>query len=195
MARMARLIPELGYLHLTIRGNNKRGIFRKAFEYTHFKKLLLTYKKKFGFLLFHYVLMRNHIHLAVRAGIENNISKMMQGLQLAYGNYHRKRHDYVGYLWQGRFQSKIISDDGYLLTAGLYIERNPVKAKIVENPFEYPWSSYRYYIFGEEDPLIDADPVYLELGREAPERQKIYRELMAISIDKMADEESPHSLL
>ena len=137
------------------------------------------------FLLHHYVLMKNHIHLCITMTQDTDLAKMMQGLQLSYNYYLRNKRDYVGYLWQGRFNSKIIGDDLYLLTAGLYIERNPVKAGIVDNPEDYPWSSYRCYALGESDPLIDPSPLYNDLRKSTGGRQKEYRELMATKIKEL----------
>ena len=89
MPRGPRLIPSCGTFHIMMRGNNKRCIFRRDCEYYYFKELLFKYKKKFEFLLYHYALMKNHIHLALKAAQNTDISKMMQGLQLSYNHYHR----------------------------------------------------------------------------------------------------------
>lgn len=187
MARKPRIIPPHSYTHLMIRGNNKRCVFKRDAEYCYFMQLLYRYKLKFGFLLHNYTLLRNHPHLSINTGKDANISKMMQGLQLTYGNYHKKRYTYVGHLWQGRFKDVAIKDDGQMLGTGIYIESNPIEAGIVQKPEEYPWSSYRYYAFGEDDPLIDVSPIYLELGETPSKRQKVYRELMANRCKKIKE--------
>ena len=184
MPRGPRLIPENGIFHITIRGNNKRRIFYKEREFRYFKDLILRYKKKFKFLLYHYALMKNHIHFCIHATEKTNISKMMQGLQLAYFHYHRKRYKYVGHLYQGRFKSKVIETDEYLLACGLYIEKNPVESNVVNDPVNYPWSSYRYYVLGEKDPLVDPSPIYNELGKYAEERKARYKELMKLRLEE-----------
>ena len=81
----------------------------------------------------------------------------------------------MGHLWQDRFKGHIIENDEYLLASGLYIDKNPVEAGIVKNPLGYPWSSYRYYAIGENNPLVDP---YESMGKFQEERQKRYRELM-----------------
>jgi len=103
---------------------------------------------------------------------------MMKRLNLLYYNHYKRRYSYAGHFWQDRFKSLLIQKDKYLLACGLYIERNPVRAKIVNSPEEYPHSSYRYYAYGEEDGLTDRDPYYDELGRDEKEKQRIYRKLM-----------------
>ena len=81
MPRGPRIIPEDGVFHIMSRGNNKRCIFRRPCEYRYFYKLLVRYKKRFEFLLYHYVLMKNHVHLCLKATKNTDVSKLMQGLQ------------------------------------------------------------------------------------------------------------------
>jgi len=139
MPRGPRAIYKDAIVNVTSRGNNKRIIFRKEKDYKYFKVLLLKYKKRYDFKLFHYCLMRNHVHLLLKIGEPITLAKFMQGLQQSYYNYFRRKYGYVGRFWQGRFHSKLIKDDNYLLTAGLYIERNPSKAGLVVSPSEYKW--------------------------------------------------------
>ena len=178
MPRGPRVIPECGIFHIIIRGNNKRRIFYKDCEFRYFKKLLLRYKRKFEFLLYHYSLMKNHPHLCIHATKKTDISKMMQGLQLAYWHYYKKRYKYVGHVFQGRYKSNIIENENYLFNAGLYIEENSAKAGIVEDPIDYPWSSYPYYAAGKKDPLVDPSPLYEYFGANPEERQLKYVEFM-----------------
>jgi len=165
-----------------MRGNNKRAVFRYNHEFRFLKLLLLRYKSKFEFLLYHYAIMNNHPHLLIKATEKTNISKLIQGIELAYYHYQHKRYGYTGHRWQGRFLSQVIEDEKYLFNSGIYIEKNPIKAGLVEKPEEYKWSSYRHYAFGETDPLIDNNPLYACLGKTDEECQKAYRELMAAAI-------------
>jgi putative transposase len=190
MPRGPRLIPECGLFHILIRGNNKRVVFLRDCEFRYFLQLLLKYKKRFGFTLHHYVLMKNHVHLSIKATRKTNISKLMQGLELSYNHYQRRRRGYSGHLWQGRFKSYIIENDEYFLASAIYIEKNPVEAGIVRDPAEYPWSSYRYYASGKMDDLIDPNPLYENLGLNPEERQKRYRELMYARISESQQNEN-----
>lgn len=108
----------------------------------------------------------------------------MKRLNLAYYNHYRKRYGYAGHFWQDRFKSLLISKDEYLTACGLYIERNPVKAKMVEEPRLYNHSSYNYYAYSQKDDLVDADPVYEGLSSNERQRQESYRNLM---LDKKLD--------
>jgi len=178
MPREARIIPECALFHIMVRGNNKKRIFYKDCEIRYFKKLLLRYKKKWKFLLYHYALMKNHSHLCIQTTKRTDISRMMQGLLLSYWHYYSRRYEHVGHLYQGRFESKVIENSAYLLNVALYIEANPVEAGVVENPIDYKWSSYKHYALGEEDPLVDTDPLYEQLSDTAEGRRRVYEELM-----------------
>ena len=67
----------------------------------------------------------------------------MQGISRSYTAHFNKKYKKVGHLWQGRFKSKVIAKDGYLIDCIQYVEHNPVRAKMVKAAAEYSWSSYR----------------------------------------------------
>ena len=194
MPRGPRRICANAVVNVTARGNNKKIIFKKEKDYIYFKNLLSKYKAIHSLKIYHYCLMRNHLHLLLKIFSPMSLSRAMQGLQLAYFYYFEKRYGYVGRFWQGRFHSKLIEDDSYLLTAGLYTERNPVRARLVENPAQYKWSSYRVYAYGVKDSLIDLDPHYLSLNSAEKERERIYREIMQGYLDAENDALQPLSI-
>jgi len=86
----------------------------------------------------------------------------------------------VGHVWQGRYKSSLIDKENYFIWCGLYVELNPVRARLVIRPEDWLWSSYNFYAFGKTDSLteglIDVEPYYLELGNNPKERQEKYRE-------------------
>ena len=94
--------------------------------------------------------------------------------QGAKGQYFHKRYKGCGYLWQGRFQSRPVQKENYLITCGMYIDFNPVKDKIVSVASDYAYSSARYYCLGRDDGITTKDPIYDELGSNAAQRQKEY---------------------
>jgi hypothetical protein len=95
--------------------------------------------------------MGNHFHLAVQFQDPRRLSAFMAGLQRSYVHYFHRRRGFVGHLFQGRFKSPSIQLEGYLMSCGRYIERNPLAAEqaLVQQPWDYPWSSCRYYALGE----------------------------------------------
>ena len=84
------------------------------------------------------------LHLVIEPTAKGGtLSNLMKGINLSYTQYYKGRYRHVGHFWQDRFKSIIISKDDYLLACGSYVELNPVRAKIVETPDDYRWSSYK----------------------------------------------------
>jgi len=179
MARAARYVPENGYLHVMCRGNNRRKVFLKPKDYKFYLWLAGKFKLEEAVKIIHYCLMPNHAHFLLGVMPESNLASFMKRLNLIYFFNYRKRRDYVGHLWQGRYKGKIIEKDDYFIGCGKYIELNPVRAGLCDQPEEYPYSSYMYYAYGKEDDLLDEDPFYAGFGATAQERQAVYRRIVS----------------
>ena len=177
MPRIARILPEEGVLHILVRGNNRQWVFHNNQDFKYYLKLLKDYKEKHSFFLYHYCLMNNHVHLILEITPKTNLANLMKGLNLSYFNYYKRKYGYAGHFWQGRFKSLLINKDKYLLACGLYIERNSVRAKMVERPEDYPYSICNFYTLGKENSLLTIDPLYEDLGRSDKERQENYKTL------------------
>ena len=176
MPRKARIaFPSMLY-HVISRGNNREPVFRGREDFEKYLEICKRYKDQYEFGLYHWVLMNNHIHLIIEVKENSSLSKVMQGINLAYTIWFNRKNGKVGHLWQDRFKSAVIEKDNYLLECGRYIERNPLRAGMVKNPREYPWSSYRVYGYGKEDGLTDRHEIYEALGKDLSQRQKAYRE-------------------
>ncbi len=121
---------------------NKQNVFFSYSDFATYKLLFQKLKKDHPLKLYHYCLMNNHVHLIVESSPDADLSRFMKRLNLAYYSYFKKKYGYAGHFWQDRFKSLLISKDEYLTACGLYIERNPVKAKMVESPALYRHSSY-----------------------------------------------------
>lgn len=179
MPRTARVAPSKHIYHVLTRGNNRQDVFEDEEDFRKYLELLHRYKEKYRFELYHYVLMTNHVHLVIEPSEGGGgLSEIMKGINLAYAQHYKRRYSHTGHFWQDRYKSIIISKDNYLLACGSYVELNPVRAKIVEDPKEYPWSSYRVYAYGRSDKLVDEHPVYLQLSGEERERRRNYREFV-----------------
>lgn len=129
--------------HIITRGNQRQAVFLDEKDYYVYLSSMKRYKRRYGFLLYGFCLMPNHVHIVGQAKELSNLAKFMQGLSRSYTAYFNKQYNKVGHLWQGRFKSKIIAKDGYLIDCIQYIEHNPLRANIVKSALEYRWSSYR----------------------------------------------------
>ena len=182
MPRAARILPEVGFLHVISRGNNHRKLFFRHQDYKIYYQLLVRLKYEESVRIFHYCLMSNHVHLLVGISQKSDLSNFMKRLNLKYFYHYRKRCNYVGHLWQDRFKSKLIDKDEYFIQCGKYIELNPVRANMVNMPEDYLCSSYRYYSLGLKDKVVDEDPFYGDLGNNYLSKQIAYRKMVISEI-------------
>lgn len=176
MPTQARVIYDGAVCHIIQRGNNRQRIFKEEGDYEKFLSLIVKYRSKYGFDIYNYCLMSNHLHLLMKVTIGKDLPKLMQGVFQSFRFYYRKRYKYTGYLYQGRYKNKAIKTDEYLLECARYIERNPLRAGIVKDLSQYRWSSYYRYAYGIKNDIVAENPIYATLGRSAIERQKAYRE-------------------
>jgi len=154
MARGRRVYYDRAVYHISIRGNNRQAVLKTDEDKRAFLETLSKFKKRFAFKLYALVLMLNHSHLVVETNHIANISKIMQAITLSYSQKFRHKYNYTGYVWQGRFKSNLIEEDRYILKCIDYIHNNPVRARMVKHPKDYPWSSYHFYN-SDIDPLKD----------------------------------------
>jgi putative transposase len=164
--------------HLIDRGHDRAPIFTDDEDRRAFLDLIARYADRFGFRLYHYGLMTNHVHLLVHLRDPRQLSMLMAGLLRVYVHHCHRRHGFVGHRFQGRFTSPAVQCEGYLLSCGRYIERNPLEAGLVARPWDYAWSSARHYARGVPEPLVSANPYHLELSPSPKRRQKLWREFV-----------------
>jgi putative transposase len=178
MARLPRLtLP--GYPHHIIqRGNNRQPIFASTADYEQLLGLLEEFSKKFGVAIHSYVLMSNHLHLLATPSTAEGVPQMMQALGRSYVRYFNTKHARTGTLWEGRYRSTLIQAERYLLACMVYIDLNPVRAGMVADPADYPWSSHMHYVGRRSDRLVTPHPLYWELGNTPFARDAAYAELV-----------------
>ena len=150
MARPLRIEYHDAFYHVFSRGNEKRIIFKQDSDYQLFLTTLKESANHFDVRVHSYCLMRNHFHLLIETK-KPNLSKFMQRLLGVYTIRFNKIHNRQGHLFQGRYKALLIDKDTYLLALTRYIHLNPCKAKLVENPEDYAWSSMRYFLEKEKN--------------------------------------------
>lgn len=140
MPRKLRIkIP--GYYHIINRGVERRNVFLKSEDYDKFLELLADMKKVYNITVHAYCLMTNHYHILIETKDEN-ISEAIQFLNSFYSMYFNKEYKRSGHLWQGRFSSYFLYDDAHFWIVTKYIERNPIKAKMVNKVDAYVYQSF-----------------------------------------------------
>jgi putative transposase len=177
MARLPRFfVPDLP-LHVIQRGNNRAPIFVDPVDFAFYRTCLAYAARRCGVSIHAYVFMTNHVHLMVTPERATSTARMMQSIGRLYVQYFNARCGRTGTLWEGRYKAAIVDDEGYLLTCMRYVELNPVRAGMVMDPRDYPWSSHRANALGENDDLVRPHPIYLRLGCMPGRRQQAYCEL------------------
>ncbi len=180
MPRKVRELFNGGIYHVYNRGNNKQKLFWEHEDYTFFLDKLIELKEIFLVEIFHYCLMSNHYHLLVRIRQGKDLPVIMHRLQLGYARYHKKKYKHTGHIFQERYRSPQIPTESYYLQCGRYIERNPVKAKMVTEASDYEYSSAAFYCEGIPNPIVTPNLYYEAMGKLSVERQSNYRDFVKL---------------
>lgn len=182
MPRLARPVVPGIPLHIIKRGNNRLPCFFGDSDYLVYLDLLQRSAFDAGCRVHAYVLMTNHVHLLITPGSEGAPAAMMKALGQRYAQYVNRRYARTGSLWEGRYKSSLVEYERYLLVCQRYIELNPVRARMVLHPSDYPWSSYRTNAHGAASELITPHPVFADLAQTPAKRERAYQNLFATTI-------------
>jgi putative transposase len=146
---------------------------------TSYLDTLQEFRIELGIKVYGYCLMTNHVHLIIDPGNDaDNLSLLMKRLAGPHTRRINRLEHRTGTSWEGRFKCSPIESDHYLLACTRYVDLNPVRARMVAAPENYPWSSYRARIGLSECDWLDADPCYLALAQTEERRRQRYREFV-----------------
>lgn len=162
MPRIARNDMTGTFFHIMVQGINKECIFEKDDYKEQYKNILKTNLEKFQIKIISYCIMNNHTHILIYCDNINNMIKFMHNVNTSYGIFYNKINNRVGYVFRDRYKTQKILNEKHLKNCIVYIHKNPVKAKIVENEEEYKYSSYNEYI--KNSKIVDIKFVIDTLG-------------------------------
>jgi len=177
MPRPLRFTYARAVHHVTLRCNNREFLFAEPW-FTRFTALLQEARSRFPIRLFHYCVMTNHVHLLLQVGQDETLPQVMHWLSTTFVRRFNPATSRYGHLWEGRYRSAIIEQSFYFLRCMAYVDLNPVRARIVASPADYPWCGHRA-LAAEDTGILDLNELYLELGDDAEARYRAYRELLA----------------
>jgi putative transposase len=183
VARRPRVYIPGAAVHVIQRGNNRGPIFSDDQDYLTFLEFLKTSAAKRDTSVHGFNLMKNHYHLLVTPGHKTALARTVKHFGQCYVQYYNRKYGRTGTLWDGRYRDPIVAEERYFFTCLRYIERNPVKAGMVNSPEEYRWSSYRFHAYGQPSAWLVPHPLYLALGKTPKERQAAYRALSKLLPD------------
>ena len=164
MPRLARPVFSGVPHHITQRGNRREDVFFKEEDRTAYLGWLRDYCAKYGMQVLAYCLMTNHIHMVVVPEAEGALEQVFRPLHTRYAQRINRAKKWKGHLWQGRFFSSAL-DETYLWAAIRYVERNPVRARMVRRAENYPWSSAAAHCGLKEDTVLTSDAAWLKQVR------------------------------
>ncbi|MGH4120753.1 transposase [Clostridium sp.] len=168
--------------HVTARGNRKSDIFKEEIDFELYlkcmKEALIYYKNCYRIIS--YCLMTNHVHIQIEAKTKP-VYFYIGRINTFYAKNFNKKYDFIGHLFQARYNAEIIERDGYFLEVSRYIHLNPLKAKMVEKPEDYKWSSYGMYIGDRKEELITSNKILSYFSND--NKRKRYKEF----VDSLGD--------
>ncbi len=153
MPRRQRLVIP-GFMHHVVqRGNYRQKVFEDIEDFQRYSWWTMEYAVEYGVDIIAYCLMPNHVHFIVIPFSEDGLARMFRSLHMRYSQYKHAQEGKKGHLWQSRFYSCVL-DKAHMFRAIRYVERNPVRAKLVDQPWQYVWSSAREHMEKAIDPII-----------------------------------------
>lgn len=189
MARPLRIAYPGAFYHITSRGNERKDIFKTDIDREKFLTYLESATRRYGAVIHAWCLMINHYHLLLETPA-GNLSEIMRHINGAYTTYFNIKRKRSGHLLQGRFKAILIDADEYAKELSRYIHLNPVRVGAVQNPEDYPWSSYRDYIGKRKVPeWLQRDFVLGYFGGVNAKGEKNYRKFVEEAVGQ--DSRSP----
>ena len=164
MARKPRIHYPGAHYHVMLRGNGGMEIFGDDQDHCRLLLILQEGIERFGYRVYAYCLMNNHIHLVIQVG-DVPLSRAMQNLSFRFTRCMNWRNKRTGLLFQGRYKAILVEADEYLLQLAAYLHLNPVRAGMTNDPLDYRWSSHRAYMGKESVPWLSYDAVLSQLSK------------------------------
>ena len=183
MPRRPRIQLDNVPLHILQRGHNREACFFGEADYQSYLHWLGEALADSECGLHAYVLMTNHVHLLLTPKKAAAVPRLIMSLGRRYVQYINRTHGRTGTLWDSRYKSSVVHADSYLLTCQRYIELNPVRAAMVDDPAHYRWSSYRHNALGQSDRHLTPHPLYMAIAPSDKARQAGYRALFRAALD------------
>jgi putative transposase len=166
MARLARIVVPGCPHHVTARGNRREPIFFEDGDQDIYRDLLAEQMAKASVEVWAYCLMPNHVHLILCPADADGLARALGAAHRRWANFINARGRWRGHLFDGRFAS-VAMDEAHLIAAVRYVALNPVRAGLAARAEDWPWSSARAHLVGEDDGLVKVRPVLDRVGSAA----------------------------
>lgn len=193
MSRPLRIqVPGANY-HIYARGNDKRRIFLDDRDHHIFLDVVEETLSRLRWRCLSYCLMPNHYHLVITTP-NGDLSRGMRQINSLYAQTFNRRHDRCGHLFQGRFGATLIESQAQLLESIRYLALNPVRAGLVKQPDDWPWSAHAELCDKARKRLVSARQLLIHFAPDSEEAVFRYRAFVNAGVpgpDAPAVDKSP----
>ena len=187
MARPLRIAFPGAFYHVTSRGNERKAVFKSKRDREKFLEYLESATLRYEARIHAYCLMDTHYHLLLETP-SGNLSQIMRHINGAYTTHFNVKRERSGHLFQGRYKAILVDIDEYAKELSRYIHLNPVRAKMVEAPEEYDWSSYKFYIGKQKSASwLYRDFILGYFDKKVSTAQKKYQDFVTALVDQEYD--------
>lgn len=163
MPRSARIVHPGAPHHVIQRGNRQQRVFHTDADYAFYRGLLAHACRRDAVTCWAWCLMPNHVHLVLMPEDEGGLARAVGRTHRLYSAEYNRHAGMRGHVWEGRFRSSPM-DERHLAHGCRYIELNPVRAGLVSRPEDWPWSSCRTHLSGQDDDLVTVRPMFDRVG-------------------------------
>ena len=166
MARPLRIELAGGLYHLTSCGDRREDIYLDDGDRFLWLDILGQTCRRFNWVCHAWCQMTNHYHLIMET-VEGNLSEGMRHLNGVYTQAGNRKHRRVGHVFQGRYKAILVDKDSYLLELSRYVVLNPVRARMVRDAGDWPWSSYLSMTGQADSPeWLQTDAILAQFGEQ-----------------------------
>jgi len=171
-----------GVYHVMNRGLERREIVHDDFDRQTWLQMLDRAASRYEWRVFAYVLLDNHFHLFLRIA-QPNLALGMHDFESGFASIFNRRHERNGPLLQGRYKAILVQLDSYAWELSRYLHLNPVRAGLTDDPFQYAWSSCRFYLNPRRGPAwLDWKTILTEIGGTLSAARLAYRRFIEAGV-------------
>lgn len=172
MGYVVREYVENYWYHVYTRGQRREPLFFSPENRIRYLRLLDEGLARRGGNIGSFCLMTNHVHLLLRMG-PTPLGEIMKAAHSKYARDFNASRGTDGHVTQGRPGVKVILAEDYLWRLVGYIHSNPVEAGIVDEPRDYRWSSW-FWFLGEECEWIELESWEYPPGFDGEDRPEVF---------------------
>jgi putative transposase len=187
------IIEDGSTFHVTWQCHNHSWLLEHDWAKQLYYDLILKYKDRYNVTIYSYCFMSSHPHLTGRCENKKRFSDFFRVVNACFARAYNKQMGRRGQVVMDRFKSPRIETNADLLKVMFYVDLNPKRARMVVHPNKYRWSSFHFYAYGRNDPLVTMAPSYTELAATAKARQKAYLAMVEDILKNDWKEKRPYS--